>query len=280
MKTIEITLENKCIKVHEESSITYILKFPYNQIKEVKKDNKDINNFIVYILFEEMNKIVYIGKSINGLDDRLESHLDKLPNDIKWTNCFVITQEKELSKFNDGSIQYLENKISVKFKDCGKQYNISTDKTNGKDKGKTANDKEKPSLDKTLEQIYDLLYTLGFNLYEENTDNSNISAKTANTKKTIDDDFLNFNGRKKLEKLFSSYLKLYTIDQILDKLKDTKYCKNKNKLCSKVKCWDKKYSGAIKELKDINNNILFLFTNYSNNDINKICDDIQNIMKG
>ena len=66
-------------------------------------------SFVVYILLGKNNNgkdVIYVGKSKNGLKNRPTAHEDKYPN---WTVCYILTQFKERTFFNDGSIQYLED---------------------------------------------------------------------------------------------------------------------------------------------------------------------------
>ena len=108
-----ITLGDRIIEISQPSSTTLVYRLPF---EKVGKKTADIiqNNFIVYILFGRNAKgkdVVYVGKSKNNIISRPRQHKDKFSD---WTDCYVLTQFKERTFLNDGTIQYLENQISTK----------------------------------------------------------------------------------------------------------------------------------------------------------------------
>lgn len=121
------------------------------------------NRFIVYILFgknDEGKDVLYIGKSKNGLANRPTAHKDKYVN---WTECFILTQFKERTFFNDGVIQYLEDLITKQAKQTN-SYQLTTIVTNTG----TVNETEREDCREYLEEAYKMLDVLGLDLLTPN----------------------------------------------------------------------------------------------------------------
>ena len=137
------------------------------------------NKFIVYILFGENNDgqdVIYVGKSTNGLKNRPTSHDDKFDN---WTYCYVLTQFEERTFFNDGTIQYIEDKVNKRVNDL-KHYQNTTKVTNAG----TANTFDMEDCDEYLSKAYEMLDVLGLDLItymdtEDTSDADNVADDTA-----------------------------------------------------------------------------------------------------
>lgn len=150
------------IEITKPNSTILIYRIPYQELKENKQAINIQNNFIVYILLGKNNNgkdIVYVGKSKNGIRNRPTSHEDKYNN---WNVCYILTQYKERTFFNDGTIQYLEDKISNRINKTNTYKNTTQTTTQG-----TANDNDQEDCDDYLKQSYEMLYIIGLNLLEK-----------------------------------------------------------------------------------------------------------------
>ena len=148
------------VEMSKPSSTVIIYKIPYRHLQLKNYGFEIPNQFIVYILFGKNNKgmdAVYVGKSKNGLSNRPTSHADKFE---EWNFCFVLTQFKERTFFNDGTIQYLEDKLNKRINTLGTFQNTTEITATG-----TANKSDEEDCDDYLEEAYDMLYVLGLNLY-------------------------------------------------------------------------------------------------------------------
>lgn len=164
MKKYTLRLNDKhCIEISKPISTLLVYKIPYKNVK-AKDHNVDISNrFIVYILFGKNasgKDIVYVGKSKNGIDNRPTSHEDK---NADWTDCYVLTDIKERTILNDGTIQYLEDKICNRINDIKQYINTTVQTTSG-----TANHSDMEDCEEYLQEAYDMLYTLGLDLITPN----------------------------------------------------------------------------------------------------------------
>lgn len=160
----EVEKENNSLEIRKQDSTILVYKIPYKELKKGSYGFDIQNQFIVYILYGKniMGKdAIYVGKSINGLLTRPTSHDDKYEN---WSFCYIITQENRNTSFNNGVIQYLENKINTKLDKL--KY---LDNKTGKTSSGTVNKKEQRNCDKYLEDCYNRLYVLGLNLLEEDS---------------------------------------------------------------------------------------------------------------
>ena len=121
-------LDDSFIDMSTSSSRTLCYRMTYKDLKSNKYDNKIDNPFVVYILHAKNysgKDHLYIGKSKNGIFARPKQHENK---NIEWDMCYVLTQFKERTILNDGTIQYLEDILTEKAKEtlC---YNILTQQT-------------------------------------------------------------------------------------------------------------------------------------------------------
>ncbi|MBR0382372.1 MAG: hypothetical protein IJH71_08055 [Eubacterium sp.] len=161
-----------CVELSKPINTILLYRIPYKNIK-ARNHGVDISNrFIVYILYGRNAKgkdIIYVGKSKNGIDYRPTAHEDKNEN---WTMCYVLTDIKERTILNDGTIQYLEDRICNRVNAIDKYINTTTQTTSG-----TANHSDMEDCDEFLEEAYDMLFTLGLDLYEEDSDNDSSQGK-------------------------------------------------------------------------------------------------------
>lgn len=153
--------KQRCIELSKPINTILVYRIPYKNIK-AKNHGIDISNrFVVYILYGRNAKgkdIIYVGKSKNGINYRPLAHEDKNEN---WTTCFILTDIKERTILNDGTIQYLEDKICSRVNDIDKYINTTSQTTSG-----TANHSDMEDCDEFLEEAYDMLFALGLDLYE------------------------------------------------------------------------------------------------------------------
>ena len=154
--------EKKCIELSKPFNTILVYKIPYKNIKEKNHNIEISNRFIVYILFGKNNvgkDIIYVGKSKNGIDNRPVSHEDKNTN---WTDCYILTDIKERTFLNDGTIQYLEDTICNKINEINTYINTTNQTTSG-----TANKSDMEDCDIFLDEAYDMLYALGLDLFKK-----------------------------------------------------------------------------------------------------------------
>lgn len=159
-KRYSIRYSGYSIEMSKPSSTVLIYRIPYRDLL-VKNYGFAIENpFIVYILFGKSNSgkdVVYVGKSKNGLANRPTSHADKYDD---WSMCYILTQFKERTFFNDGTIQYLEDKLNKKIRELDTYHNTTETTNTG-----TANMTDVEDCDDYLKEAYDMLFVLGLDLY-------------------------------------------------------------------------------------------------------------------
>lgn len=146
------------IEIYANTSNIRVYKIPFDLVKDGSLSLSVRNKFIVYILYgrQDNQGMVYVGKSVNGLKNRPLSHQDRCQN---WNYCFVLTQTKEGSFLNDGTIQYLENQISSQI--SADKYYINTTKQTNK---VTANEAEIDDCKEFLKKAYRYLQILGLEI--------------------------------------------------------------------------------------------------------------------
>lgn len=163
----------RSVEISEATSSLLVYRIPYqNLLTGADEPLKIKNKFIVYILFGENAEgqdVIYVGKSTNGLKNRPTSHDDKYD---KWTYCYVLTQFEERTFFNDGTIQYIEDKVNKRVNEL-KHYKNTTKVTNAG----TANTFDMEDCDVYLSKAYEMLDVLGLDLItymdsDDSTDDS------------------------------------------------------------------------------------------------------------
>ena len=156
----------RTVEITEATSSLLVYRIPYQNLSDNANESVKIKNkFIVYILFGENKEgadVIYVGKSTNGLKTRPTSHGDKFNN---WTYCYVLTQFEERTFFNDGTIQYIEDKVNKRVNDLN-HYKNTTKVTNAG----TANSFDMEDCDAYLAKAYEMLDVLGLDLitYSDN----------------------------------------------------------------------------------------------------------------
>lgn len=167
----------RSVEISSATSSLLVYRIPYqNLVTGTEELIKIKNKFIVYILFGEKNDgldVVYVGKSTNGLKSRPTSHEDKHDN---WTYCYVLTQFEERTFFNDGTIQYIEDKVNKRVNDLN-HYENTTKQTNAG----TANTFDMEDCDDYLEKAYEMLDVLGLDLITNYSDKDEITDVMDNT---------------------------------------------------------------------------------------------------
>lgn len=158
-KRYKIRSSGRSIEVSKPNHSILVYRIPYQNLKG-KNDTFEIENpFIVYILLgrnENGKDVIYVGKSKNGIKNRPTAHNDKWSS---WEYCFILTQFKERTFFNDGTIQYIEDKISSKVDSLNKFKNTTVNTNTG-----TANTTDVEDCDEYIEEAYQILDILGLDL--------------------------------------------------------------------------------------------------------------------
>lgn len=147
------------VEMTKPGSTMLIYKIPYINLKAHKPGFMIQNQFVVYILFganPHGRDLIYVGKSKNGIDARPTAHEDKYK---EWTTCYVLTQFKELTFFNDGTIQYIEDVINHRVNEVGLYKNTTLNTTSG-----TANNNDQEDCEAYLKEAYTMLNILGLDL--------------------------------------------------------------------------------------------------------------------
>jgi predicted transport protein len=151
--------DQQCVELSKPMSTILVYRIPYQHIKNKDHGVEISNRFVVYILrgrAQHDRQGVYVGKSKNNIDNRPAAHEDK---DVEWVDCYVLTDIKERTMLNDGTIQYLEDKICRRINET-KMYDNKTHQTTSD----TANHAEMEDCDEYLTEAYDMLYALGLDL--------------------------------------------------------------------------------------------------------------------
>ncbi len=154
-----IKYNNGAIEMTKPNSTILVYKIPYVSLESKKPGFVIPNPFVVYILVgkdDNHRDVIYVGKSKNNLENRPTSHKDKCAH---WLTCYVLTQFKERTFFNDGTIQYLENELNHRIDEV-KMY-INTTKTTNSG---TASSDDKDDSDDYLNEVYKMLYMIGLDL--------------------------------------------------------------------------------------------------------------------
>jgi hypothetical protein len=167
-KKFVIRYIGRSVEVSKANSSTLVFRIPYQNLFGNTESVKIDNPFIVYILYgknENGRDVVYVGKSKNGLKHRPKAHEDKFAN---WTYCYVLTQFRERTFFNDGTIQYLENSLNELITELGFYENTTKLTTSG-----TANASDEEDCEEYLEEVKQMLDAIGFDLitYKDVVDN-------------------------------------------------------------------------------------------------------------
>ncbi|WP_432642824.1 DUF4357 domain-containing protein [Acidaminococcus sp.] len=174
-----IKYNNGAIEMTKPNSTILVYKIPYVSLESKKTGFVIPNPFVVYILVgkdDNHRDVIYVGKSKNSLENRPTSHKDKCAH---WLTCYVLTQFKERTFFNDGTIQYLENELNHRIDEV-KMY-INTTKTTNSG---TASSDDKDDSDDYLNEVYKMLYMIGLDLIthsEEQEAAEDIAASTSMT---------------------------------------------------------------------------------------------------
>lgn len=226
-KRYQISYNGRSIEISRANSSTLVYRVPYQNIKDKDEPFPFAlkNPFIVYILFGKNDNgkdVIYVGKSKNGIASRPAAHDNKYD---KWTYCYILTQVNERTYFNDGTIQYIEDKLNNKFNSLGTFINTTITTTSG-----TANRNDETDCDEYLEEVYQMLDVLGFDLITHHDDDPQIDDSSNDDDETEDDYKLIPNGtytlsckiKRENNKLFTAKLKVVDGNFIL--LKGSKIC--------------------------------------------------------
>ena len=154
-----IKYNDGAVEMTKPNSTILIYKIPYTNLKAMKPGFVIPNLFIVYILFGKNTRgkdVLYVGKSKNGLANRPTAHGDKYAN---WSYCYILTQFKERTFFNDGTIQYLEDVLNHRINELNLYHNTTVTTSSG-----TANTDDVENCDDYLAEVYKMLDILGLDL--------------------------------------------------------------------------------------------------------------------
>lgn len=142
-----------------------VYRFPYQNIKSKEESFTIENPFIVYILYGKNDKgkdAIYVGKSKNGIKDRPTSHEDKYQH---WDLCYILTQFKERTFLNDGTIQYIEDELNTRVNKLDVYDNKTVTTTSG-----TANVTDQDDCNEFIDEALQMLDVLGLDLISYNDD--------------------------------------------------------------------------------------------------------------
>ena len=184
-KKYTIRYSGHSVEMSKPSSTVLVYKIPYRDLKLKNYGFEIPNPFIVYILFGKNSAgkdVVYVGKSKNGLSNRPTSHSDKYE---EWSTCFVLTQFKERTFFNDGTIQYLEDKLNK----CINKLNTYQNTTEMTATG-TANKSDEEDCDDYLQEAYDMLFILGLDLYTSATKEEDVPIEVPTDERDPEESFV------------------------------------------------------------------------------------------
>ncbi len=173
-KRYKIVCYGRSIEISRAISSTLVYRIPYQNLSSKDELITIDNPFIVYILVGKNDNgldYIYVGKSKNGLKNRPTSHEDKCES---WTYCYVLTQFKERTFFNDGAIQYIEDKLNRLVTELGSFKNTTMQTTTG-----TANSDDEENCNEYLEEVYQMLDVLGLDLITHKGDSSDSDEVTA-----------------------------------------------------------------------------------------------------
>ena len=126
-----IKYNDGAVEMTKPNSTILIYKIPYTNLKALNPGFVIPNLFIVYILFGKNARgkdVLYVGKSKNGLANRPTAHDDKYAN---WSACYILTQFKERTFFNDGTIQYLEDVLNHSINELNLYHNTTLTTSSG-----------------------------------------------------------------------------------------------------------------------------------------------------
>ncbi len=159
----------RSVEMSKANSSILVYRFPYQNLKSKETSFEIENPFVVYILLGKNSNgkdVIYVGKSKNGLKNRPTAHEDKYPN---WTVCYILTQFKERTFFNDGTIQYIENALNKRVDSLGVYDNTTVTTNTG-----TANTQDEEDCDEFIEEALQMLDILGLDLitYEKAVDDT------------------------------------------------------------------------------------------------------------
>lgn len=163
----------RSVEMSKANSSILVYRFPYQNLKSRESSFEIENPFVVYILLGKNNNgkdAIYVGKSKNGLKNRPTAHEDKYSN---WTECYILTQFKERTFFNDGTIQYIENALNKRVDSLGVYENTTVNTNTG-----TANTQDEEDCDEFIEEAIQMLDILGLDLitYEKTEEDSDVVA--------------------------------------------------------------------------------------------------------
>lgn len=154
-----IKYNDGAVEMTKPNSTILIYQIPYTNLKALNPGFVIPNRFIVYILFGKNARgkdVLYVGKSKNGLANRPTAHDDKYAN---WSACYILTQFKERTFFNDGTIQYLEDVLNHRINELNLYHNTTLTTSSG-----TANTDDVENCDDYLVEVYKMLDILGLDL--------------------------------------------------------------------------------------------------------------------
>ena len=101
-----------------------------------------------------------MGKSKNGIKDRPTSHEDKYQH---WDLCYILTQFKERTFLNDGTIQYIEDELNTRVNKLDVYDNKTVTTTSG-----TANVTDQDDCNEFIDEALQMLDVLGLDLISYN----------------------------------------------------------------------------------------------------------------
>ena len=176
--------EYGCIEIVRPNSSILVYKIPYKEFQKQIFGMEITNRFIVYILVgynTNNEKIAYVGKSKNGVDNRPIAHEKE---GYFWETCYILTSLSEKTFLNDATILCIENKIHNILKSSPTIKTVTKTTT-----FETANYVETEFCDEFLSEASKMLFILGLDLTAD--EETEVQQTVTNELSAIVDVFMN-----------------------------------------------------------------------------------------
>lgn len=211
----------RSVEMSKANSSILVYRFPYQNLKSRESSFEIENPFVVYILLGKNTNgkdVIYVGKSKNGLKNRPTAHENKYSN---WTECYILTQFKERTFFNDGTIQYIENALNKRVDSLGVYKNTTVNTNTG-----TANNQDVEDCNEFLEEAIQMLDILGLDLITHNDIEEELDEDTDVASTCVPDGIYHMAVKVKREKNKEYTAKMQIVDGRYILLKGSLICKS------------------------------------------------------
>ena len=172
MQRYNVRLKDRVVDVSKPTGSAVVIKVPY---KDIDKEEYTDNKFVVYFLVNGKNiHICYSRDGIKGRDRTAE-------NDRVWEDVYIITQLKENSFFNSAIIEHIANKFIEIVKSIS---NFECSNTVADESDVPISEFEVDNCREYVDEVYDMLYSIGLNFESDKLSNSEGDKSTTATKPT------------------------------------------------------------------------------------------------